>query len=447
MIGAVAGAALTDRAPDAILFRRPAGDVTAAGFLAAARRAAALLPGDGPVVNLCRDRFAFTVVFAAALLRGSHCVLSGETGAHGLRALATAFPGACSAADDPATESPLPHALIVPDPAAETAPAPAPVIDPGRLAAVVLTSGSTGAPVAHAKHWGALVQRSRAAAVRFGLEAAPPATIVGTVPPRHMYGFETTVLLPLHAAVASWCGPAFYPTDIAQALAAVPGPRVLVTTPLQLRALLGAATDLPPLALTISATSPLHAETAAAAERRWATRVCEIYGATEVGSIASRRTAEEALWTPYPDVSIAFGDDAVVTAPHAIAHALNDEVQPAPDGRFTLLGRRADMVKLAGKRASLAGLNQALLAVEGVRDGLFVPPAAVEREAEGAAARLVAVVVAPEQDDEAILAGLRARIDPAFLPRRIVRLDALPRDDVGKLRHDALAALGLAGTA
>ena len=40
-----------------------------------------------------------------------------------------------------------------------------------------------------------------------------------------------------------------------------------------------------------------------------------------------------------------------------------------------------------------------------------------------------------------ILAALRGRIDPPFLPRRVIRVDELPRNDVGKLTDQALGAL------
>jgi len=58
------------------------------------------------------------------------------------------------------------------------------------------------------------------------------------------------------------------------------------------------------------------------------------------------------------------------------------------------------------------------------------------------AARLTAYVVAPGCSAEEILGDLRARIDPAFLPRRVAVVAALPRDRLGKLPRNALAALG-----
>ena len=235
------------------------------------------------------------------------------------------------------------------------------------------------------------------------------------------------------------CGPAFYPADIRDALADAPGPRVLVTTPLQLRALLAAASDLPALARIISATAPLDGGMADAAERRWDTTVSEIFGATELGSIASRRTTAGPDWTPYPGVRLVEAEGGIlVQARHAGDALLDDLVALLPGGGFRLLGRRSDLVKMGGRRASLAGLNRELAAVAGVEDGVFVPPDDDDRRA---VARMTAFVVAPGADPAAILAALRRGIDPVFLPRRVVQVDRLPRNELGKLPAAALRAL------
>jgi acyl-coenzyme A synthetase/AMP-(fatty) acid ligase len=54
---------------------------------------------------------------------------------------------------------------------------------------------------------------------------------------------------------------------------------------------------------------------------------------------------------------------------------------------------------------------------------------------------MTALVVAPGATSQAILAALRGRIDPLFLPRRIVHLDRLPRNELGKLAASTLQAL------
>jgi acyl-coenzyme A synthetase/AMP-(fatty) acid ligase len=333
-------------------------------------------------------------------------------------------------------EVPLPLLRVDAAPADGTAPPPRPIPE-GRIAAIAFTSGSTGTPTAHAKPWGALVAGAAAAAERFGLRAGdgPPTGIVATVPAQHMYGFETTLMLPLRAAVAIHAGASFFPSDVHQALAAIPPRRLLVTTPLHLRVLLAEGRRPPPLAGVISATAPLSREMAEAVERDWAAPMLEIYGATEAGSVASRRSATEESWLPYPGTRVLPGAAVV---PGLGEVPLGDALEPLADGRFRLLGRLADMVKLGGKRASLAALNHALLGIPGVEDGAFVAPADVE---SNPAARLTAYVVAPGCTAAEILGLLRGRLDPAFLPRRLALVAALPRDPLGKLPLRALAAL------
>jgi acyl-coenzyme A synthetase/AMP-(fatty) acid ligase len=122
--------------------------------------------------------------------------------------------------------------------------------------------------------------------------------------------------------------------------------------------------------------------------------------------------------------------------------ALQDVIELRPDGvHFALHGRFSDMVNIAGKRNSLGYLNHQLTSIEGVADGVFFVPD--ERDAD-AVTRLTAFVVAPTLTEAQILAALRERIDPAFLPRPLVKVRELPRQLTGKLPRDALRALAAA---
>ena len=120
--------------------------------------------------------------------------------------------------------------------------------------------------------------------------------IVATVPPQHMYGMELWVLLPLVGAAAIHSAHPRYPADVAATLEDIPAPRVLVTTPLHLRALLESGVTLPTLGAVVSATAPLAQHVAEAVEQRFQTTLLEFFGSTETCVIASRRTAVEAGW-------------------------------------------------------------------------------------------------------------------------------------------------------
>ena len=132
---------------------------------------------------------------------------------------------------------------------------------------------------------------------------------------------------------------------------------------------------MPPLHAVISATAPLEAALAARAEALWQAPVLEIYGATEVGSIASRRTTQGDAWTLYPGIGLEIGEGVTeVVTEGAPRTAVSDILEPLPDGRFRLLARGSDIIKRGGRRASLAGLTEQLAGLEGVQDAAFLMP-------------------------------------------------------------------------
>src|SRR4029079_17923551 len=98
-----------------------------------------------------------------------------------------------------------------------------------------------------------------------------------------------------------------------------------------------------------------------------------IFGATEVGSIASRRTLDGEAWSLYPGVTLhAEGEKVTALLPLTEPHSLDDDVELLGDRRFRLIGRRTDIVKLGGRRASIAGLNRNLLGNASLADRSFV---------------------------------------------------------------------------
>jgi acyl-coenzyme A synthetase/AMP-(fatty) acid ligase len=273
-----------------------------------------------------------------------------------------------------------------------------------------------------------------------GKAAAP--NVIATVPPQHMYGLELSVLLPLRSGAAIHVGHPFFPADVAQALGEVPAPRVLVTTPFHLRALMQENALLPPLEAIISATAPLDANLAASAEQRHATKVVEVFGSTETCVIAHRHTGNDEAWQLYPGIDLQpQPDGTVVSAPHFAAPILlQDIVELLPLRRFSLRGRNSDLLEIAGKRASLADLTCRLLAIPGVADAVVFQ---LDADARGVR-RLAALAVADGIGESEILMALRASIDPVFLPRPLRLVPALPRNAAGKLPRAALmAALGI----
>jgi acyl-coenzyme A synthetase/AMP-(fatty) acid ligase len=234
----------------------------------------------------------------------------------------------------------------------------------------------------------------------------------------------------------------FYPADICAALTASAHPCMLVTTPIHMKALLASGLDIPPPDLVLSATAPLPRPLALAVEARLQAPVLEIYGSTETGQIASRRTTETAEWTLFSGITLTPSQGSMWAAGGHVEQAtpLADEIELVTAERFLLQGRTADLINIAGKRSSLGYLNHQLNAVPGVIDGAFFMPD--DAQADGSrVTRLMAFVVAPGMKPAGLLAALRERIDTVFLPRPVVLLDSLPRNSTGKLPRDTLQAL------
>ena len=447
--------------PDRTIAWRDGAPVTVREFLADARGLAAHLPPGRHVFNVCKDRYRFTIGLAATLLAEKVSLLPSTYTPQTVRQLQAFAPDAFCLhdMDDCAIELPrfrypatLHASASLPDDPT------VPQIDGARVMAYVFTSGSTGTPVPHRKTWGFLVKNVRAAAARLGLEEAAGTTLVGTVPPQHMYGFESTVLLALIGGLAFSNAQPFYPDDIRDELEAVPAPRALVTSPIHLRSLLASEPALPRAALILSATAPLSEKLALQAEARLGAPLMEIYGSTETGQIATRRTAQSAAWELFPEVTLtareaaADGDEGPevwAAGGHVETPVrMGDALELIDETHFLLHGRKGDLINIAGKRSSIAYLNHQLMAIPGVDDGTFFMPDETPTNASGDDAhdgapvtRLVAIVAAPTLSAAELQRRLRERIDAAFMPRPLLFVDSLPRNSTGKLPRDTLAPL------
>ncbi len=398
-----------------------------------------LLPEKPTVINLTDDRYRFLVGFAAALVRGQTTLLPPSRAPGALAQVAREYSNSYCLVDGTEHVEPLPSYQIPKSTGGQNDTVKVPQIPIDHPAIVAFTSGSTGSPHPHFKTWGSLVAVARSTGARLGLMSSDQMTVVATVPHQHMYGLEASIMLPIQHGMAFHVGRPLFPEDVRLALAEVPSPRMLVTTPLHIRACVITRSRLPPVECILSATAPLPRSLAKEAETLFQTRVYEVYGFTEAGSLATRRTVDENTWhvldgitlhqesagcslhAPYLREPVLFPDLVSLQGPH----------------RFVLHGRGTDLVNIGGHRGSLNDLSQKLNEIEGVQDGVFFLP----DEKGTAVTRLIAFVVAPDKAAEHILSALRTVIDPVFLPRPLHLVPHLPRNETGKLTREALLGL------
>ena len=417
-------------------------------FLRDVRHLARSFPPCTHVLNACVDRYHFTVGLTAALLCGRVSLFPSGQAPEMLRQLSALAPDAIWLTDEDGSGNGLPCMSYPRERAAASAavappePDTAPQIDEGQLIGYVFTSGSTGTPLPYRKSFGRLIGCVQEQARRLGLSGAARWAILATVPPQHMYGLEASVLLPLANGHALCAERPFYPADITADLERLPRPRALISTPVHLRALLGSGVALPAVDLILCSTAPLSQQLAKEAEGRFETRLLEIYGSTETGQIALRRPTRTAEWRLWPGVSLEpEGESTWARGGHIEQPTrLQDVLERTGADRFMLHGRVSDLVNIAGERSSLAYLNHQLNSIPGVEDGAFFhleDPC----DSHTGVARVAACVVAPSLDAARLLAALRERIDPVFLPRPLVFVAQLPRNGTGKLPLATLSSL------
>jgi len=417
--------------------------VTVGELMRSVAAVAAALPQGRYLLNLCERRDTFLIAYCAALVREHTNLLPPSRAQDVVSEVERSVPGSYRCDDrfvlDACQKSPALNCHFQ--------------VPGNHIAAMAFTSGSTGTPQAHSKRMGSFTRVSELNASRIRECLADEALdtrlpwMVATVPPQHMYGLETSVLLPLLGNMAIHAGRPLFPADIAAALAETPEPRVLVSTPIHLRAIAASDQNFPPTALVISATAPLDVGLAQALEQRLDTTILEMFGSTETCVIATRRTAHEDAWRLYTGVSLDPHSNGtrVRASWFESAVLLQDILELQVDGRFMVRGRNADMVEVAGKRASLADLTQRLLRVPGVQDAVVFQP---DTSTTGLVQRVAALAVAPGVDAAALCAQLARGIDAAFIPRPLRLVQALPRNELGKLpRERLLALLSEAGSA
>jgi len=421
--------------------------IRASEFLADVRRIGDVLPKRGCAVNLCEDRYAFLASFCAVAGLGQSTLLPAARTAQAIAEVRGAHADTYLLGDAQTCAS---HGDLVRLPELGTdagvQDSTPPMIRARQIVAIGYTSGSTGRPKPNAKSFenfrigsGLNIDVLASAA---GLPAEATISVVATVPAQHMYGMEMSILLPLFGNFAVHTNRPFFPADIAEALSQMPSPRVLVTTPVHLRALLGHAIALPPVAAIVSATAPLPRELAEQAEARLGAPLIELFGSTETCVIGHRRTAREDTWSIHPGVELRpHPDGTEVRADHlSQVVQLQDLIELRAERKFLLRGRNADLLEIAGKRASLADLTRRLQALDGVVDAAVFQ---LEGCVRTGIQRIAALAVAPGRLEKDLLAELRRAIDPVFLPRPLRIVSALPRNDTGKLPRAALlAALG-----
>jgi acyl-coenzyme A synthetase/AMP-(fatty) acid ligase len=231
----------------------------------------------------------------------------------------------------------------------------------------------------------------------------------------------------------------------------------------------GAKPALPHVRFVSSSTAPLSAEQLQAFESRYGIPIIEHYGMSEAGCIAGNRPSRRKAGTtglPHGNqrlqilsqsgAALPAGEtgEIAVRGPQNVMGLLDDggELEPLPeflfrtgdlgfldaDGFLHVTGRLKDIIIRGGTNVAPAEIDAVLLRHEDVLDAATIgTPDAIYGE------EIVCYVVAKRsgaQNAGVIMAHCERSLPAAKRPRSIRFIDAIPRNDRGKVNRNALKA-------
>lgn len=312
------------------------------------------------------------------------------------------------------------------------------------------TSGSTGSPKAFPKRLKEL-EIECLELWRIWKDIVSARKVYSTVNHHHIYGLLFSILLPLQAGLPFSDSILQYPESL-EALGD-PAP-VLVCSPAFLKrvAEVSVSPGLFSSGLTVfSSGGVLPLETAQAVKNSLGCAPLEIYGSTETGGIAWRKSVEEELWKPFDrhNITIAENGQIRVRSPYITdpdGFLCGDLGRLCSDGRFALEGRVDSIVKIEEKRISLTEVEKRLGESPYVAQSCVIPLTG-KRQYLGAA-----IVLSPagnaffrdatkREMNEWFREHLSAFLESTVIPKKWRFVGSLPRNSEDKLLRAEIEAL------
>ncbi len=337
---------------------------------------------------------------------------------------------------------------------------------PQDTAVLLYTSGSDGAPKGVVLSHGNLLSNCQDCIATARITSDH--RFLNVLPPFHVFGLTTNVLIPVVLGASVHCIPRFQPAAVASAMRRE-NPSILMAIPSMYAALLRAK-DTPPdtyrgLYLAVSGGEPLHSSVADGFRLRFGIELLQGYGLTETSPVVSLNLPDAhrpgSVGRPIRNARVRIVDDEGACVPEGTEgevqvfgpgvmqgyHGRPDLTQAAvsadgwfrtgdvgrqdADGFLYLTGRKKEMMIVGGENVFPREIESTLL------DHPAVAEAAVVGIPDASRGEVPAAFVVCREGQSATEGELRtfvrARLAGCKVPRFVRVADELPRSPTGKI--------------
>jgi malonyl-CoA/methylmalonyl-CoA synthetase len=340
------------------------------------------------------------------------------------------------------------------------------------IAAILYTSGTTGRSKGAMLSHGNLTSNAQELNRLWGF--TPDDVLLHALPVFHVHG----LFIALHTAFLSAATTIFVPSfDAAQIKALLPKATVLMGVPTFYTRLLAlqefGAADCQSVRLFISGSAPMLAETHRQFEARTGQIVLERYGMTEAGIITSNPLDGErvagTVGYPLPGVELRIADEQGTPLAHDTPGVIEikgpnvfggywrmpektaqefrdggwfitgDVAVQSPDGRVTIVGRAKDLIISGGYNIYPKEIESVLDAVAGVAETAVIGVPDPDFGESVVALVVAEKTLTPSMAD--LEACVREQLARFKHPRKIILVEDLPRNAMGKVQKNVLRDL------
>jgi acyl-coenzyme A synthetase/AMP-(fatty) acid ligase len=306
--------------------------------------------------------------------------------------------------------------------------------------ALFFTSGTTGVPTGALKSRDNIESELDTLAGLFGEEGYE--RVIVTVPFIHIYGFLSGVMLPVRLGCEVLFKEEYWPQELLGLHESKKS--LVVTSPVYIKSLLKLRREEDLSNVTfLSSTGLLLEEEVEAFEKKYNTRLVQLFGSTETGGIAFKQGATP-WWTPLADVEVSQNSDGVmvVSSPHLSPYLFEETLRPMTQPfttsdiiekegeRFRLAGRLSEIVKISGKRIAIPEIEHLIEKELDVKEALI----RLERDSSRLKdERLMIEVVSDSKPEDADVTALLKKYYPGInFEFELRRVESIEKNAMGK---------------